>query len=286
MPATNPIAARRPPDRAFTLLAELDEFDDVVDVVVDVGLYTEPEERTVLEGEVEFEDGVPLAAEALAVAWNCSNVSFAVGLIANTMPFWQWDVWRQYHQDAFVSLTVIVNETTSVALAETGSKPESTPPASDRHGAVKFDCVTVWFLGEKMNVIVSLAWAATLVGLKASVELAPTVTWWSSADAEVATERARIAEAIEKRIFNFFFLCCIVYGRAEEQIWKGRIRGERSCGDVEGLTIAVKRGPAKEEWRWVNDGLGERGREGDVPAQIVTMKEGGRARGNRVRSDQ
>ena len=65
----------------------------------------------------------------------------------------------------FVSLTVMVNETTSVAFAETGLKPESMPPSSGRHGALKFVCVTVWLLGEKVNVIVSLGWAITLVGL-------------------------------------------------------------------------------------------------------------------------
>jgi hypothetical protein len=197
MPATNPTAARRPPARAPVLMAELEEdFDAVVDVVDD------GYPAVVLEGEDEFEGGEPSAEEALAVAWNCSNVWFVVGLTANTMPFWQWDVWRQYHQLGFVSLTMIVNETTSLEPEETGSKPESTPPSSDRHGAVKFDCVTVWFFGEKVNVIVSLVWAVTLVGSKTSGEVLPTVTWWSAADAEVATAMARIAEARANRIFK------------------------------------------------------------------------------------
>jgi hypothetical protein len=218
MPATNPTAARRPPTRAPVLVAELEEedFDAVVDVVDD-GC-----PAVVLEGEFEFEGGEPSAEEALAVAWNFSNVWFVVGLMANTMPALQWPVWRQYHQLGFVSLTVIVNETTSVVLEETGSKPESTPPSRDRHGAVKFDCVTVWFLGEKTNVIVSLACAVTLVGLKVSDELAPTVTWWSSADAEVAAPMARIAEARMKRIFNFFFFFVVW---TEEQIRQGRVGG-------------------------------------------------------------
>ena len=66
-------------------MAELDDVDPEADVVDD-GL--DPEELEL----VEFE---PEAEEALAAAWNASNVSFVVGLRANTMPFWQWPVWRQ-----------------------------------------------------------------------------------------------------------------------------------------------------------------------------------------------
>jgi len=154
MPATNPTAARRPPTCAPALMAELEVVDDVVDVVDD-GL-----DLVVLDREDELEGGEPLEAEATAVAWNFSNVSFVVGLMANTMPPWQCLVSRQYHHVGEVSLTVMVNENVSVE-----GKPESMPPSSARHGAVKFDCVTVWSLEEKVNVTVSLASAVTLVGL-------------------------------------------------------------------------------------------------------------------------
>ena len=87
MPTTNPTAARRPPACTPEYIAELDDFDDVADVVDD-GLDPDVPEGEVLL-VVEFEDGEPSAAEALAFAWNSSNVSFAARLTANTMPFWQ-----------------------------------------------------------------------------------------------------------------------------------------------------------------------------------------------------
>lgn len=73
-------------------MAESNDFDDVVDVV--------------LEEEIELESGKPgpSAAEELAVAWNCSNVIFAVRLMAKIVPYWT-RVWRQYHLVADVSLT-------------------------------------------------------------------------------------------------------------------------------------------------------------------------------------
>ena len=76
-----------------------------------------------------------------------------------------------------MTVTLNVTVVALVALAETGSKPESMPPATGEHGVEKFDCVTVWLFGEKVNVIVSLGWAVKLVGLKASCPPAPTVTW-------------------------------------------------------------------------------------------------------------
>ena len=39
----------------------------------------------------------------MAAAWNAANLS--PGLMAKTMPFWQWPVWRQYTQTGFVSVT-------------------------------------------------------------------------------------------------------------------------------------------------------------------------------------
>jgi hypothetical protein len=113
----------------------------------------EPEEP---DDDDEFDEaGTPVEEELLAAAWNAAKVLFAVGLMANTMPSSQWPVWRQYHQVGVVSLTVIENEGTCVALAATGWKPESAPLASGWHGAAKDDCVTVWFFGEKTNSTVS-----------------------------------------------------------------------------------------------------------------------------------
>jgi len=145
MPAAKPTAAMRPPAFAPLLSAELDLVDvDNEPAPVPVEDAVVPDEP---DDEFEEEGGVPSADEALAVAWKASNVLFTVGLIANTMPDSQWPVCRQKNQSGVVTLTVTVKEGTCVALAETGWKPESTPFASGWHGAVKDDCVTVWFFG-------------------------------------------------------------------------------------------------------------------------------------------
>jgi hypothetical protein len=251
MPATNPTAARRPPTRAPVLVAELEEedFDAVLDVVDD-GC-----PAVVLEGEddfeVEFEDGVPSAEEPLAIVWNSVNVSLSVGLTANTWPFWQWPVWAQWNHNELVSLMVIVNVSWSVELSATGSKPESMPPASGRHGVEKFDCVTEWLLEGNINVIVSPAWAVTLFGLKAP---GSSVTWMSSANAEVAAPMARIAEARVKCIFNLFFFVLLPVDVRRNRSGKKGLVGQRSCGDVEGLAKT-------KSWRVG----GQRRGEGDVP---------------------
>ena len=39
----------------------------------------------------------------MAAAWNAANLS--PGLMAKTMPSWQWPVWRQYTQTGLVSVT-------------------------------------------------------------------------------------------------------------------------------------------------------------------------------------
>jgi len=56
---------------------------------------------------------------------------------------------------------------TWVALAATGMKPESMPLAMAWQGAAKVDCVTVWFLGLKMNWIMSPVVALTDEGVNA-----------------------------------------------------------------------------------------------------------------------
>jgi len=93
MPAAKPTTARRPPARAPTATAPLDDFDAEVEVEegelsvavaeLEAELEPEPEPEPVV---LDDEAGVPLADDALAAAWNASNVLFAVGLIAKTMP--------------------------------------------------------------------------------------------------------------------------------------------------------------------------------------------------------
>ena len=49
-------------------------------------------------------DAVELAVVfPIAAAWNAAN--WLPGLIAKTMPSWQWPVWRQYTQTGLVSVT-------------------------------------------------------------------------------------------------------------------------------------------------------------------------------------
>jgi hypothetical protein len=99
--------------------------------------------------------------------------------------------------------TVIENEGTLVALAVTGWKLESAPPDMGWHGAGNVDCVTVWFLGLKTNVIVSPVEALTLEGTKARALEAPTVTWMFAAET-VEARVARTTEAREKCILTIF----------------------------------------------------------------------------------
>jgi len=91
-----------------------------------------------------------------------------------------------------------------VALAGTGWKLESMPLAMGWQGAANVDCVTVWFLGWKMNSTVSPTDALTVDGVY-SRPFWPTLTWKVVADATVAS--ARIAGARVKCIFVFFFVC-------------------------------------------------------------------------------
>jgi hypothetical protein len=71
----------------------------------------------------------------------------------------------QKNQAGCVLFTVSEYEGTLVALAVTGWKSESVPPDMGWHGAANVDCVTVWFLGLKTNVIVSPVEALTLEGV-------------------------------------------------------------------------------------------------------------------------
>jgi hypothetical protein len=71
----------------------------------------------------------------------------------------------QKNQRGVVAFTVIENWGTFDALAATGWKLESIPPAKGSHGAVNDDCVTVWFLGKKVKETVSPGAALILEGL-------------------------------------------------------------------------------------------------------------------------
>ena len=194
----NPNTARRPPAPAPVRMAPLDDEDEDVDdglVPVLEGFF---EPVLVPEVEVEFVVEFEDEDEALAAAWNSSNVSLAAKLTANTWPSpAQWPVWRQKKKSGVVSFMVRLN--VSVVLSETGSKPESMPPSSASHGLSKDDCVTEWFDEGKVNTITSPALAVTLVGEKA---VGSSVTWMSAANADVAAPMARIAEARVKRIFK------------------------------------------------------------------------------------
>jgi hypothetical protein len=59
------------------------------------------------DGAVEeaADDAEEAAAVFIAAALNVAYCSWDVGLMAKTMPCWQWPVWRQYIQTGFVSFT-------------------------------------------------------------------------------------------------------------------------------------------------------------------------------------
>jgi hypothetical protein len=113
----------------------------------------------------------------------------------------------QKNQIGVVLFTVTVMVGTWVALAATGMKPESMPPDMGRHGAAKVDCVTVWFLGMKVNSRVSPGFAVTDEGLNWRPP-PPTVTWMFAASTEVArvarVEVARAKRILKKLIFGKF----------------------------------------------------------------------------------
>jgi hypothetical protein len=54
-------------------------------------------------GDAEEEEEEFVVVFPMAAAWNAANL--APGLMAKTMPFWQWPVWRQYTQTGLVSAT-------------------------------------------------------------------------------------------------------------------------------------------------------------------------------------
>jgi hypothetical protein len=73
--------------------------------------------------EAATEEGDCVVEFPMAAAWKAANLS--PGLIAKTMPFWQWPVWRQYTHTGFPSVTVNCAcwKGPTVLLSETGILP-------------------------------------------------------------------------------------------------------------------------------------------------------------------
>lgn len=119
----------------------------------------------------EAEAAVPL----VAAAWKAANS--LPGLMAKTMPDWQWFAWRQYAQIGVVFWTVssAVGKLL-VRVSATGMNPESKPPARGAHGLSKVDWVTVWFFCWKVNRTTSPTLALTDDGLNFRTPGPPTVT--------------------------------------------------------------------------------------------------------------
>jgi hypothetical protein len=110
-------------------------------------------------GDAEEEEFVVVFP--MAAAWNAANL--LPGLMAKTMPIWQWPVWRQYAQTGLVSVTwncacwkgplVLFSDTGTLKEGirpEEGDKkgketykPESKPPGAGEQGLAKEDCVAV-----------------------------------------------------------------------------------------------------------------------------------------------
>jgi len=149
------------------------------------------------------EAGAP-GVEDLAVAWKASKDFSAVGLMANTIPAWQWlagVVWAQKNQSGAVALSmVMLHAGKLVAPAATGLKPELTPLFKKVQGAANEDSVTEWFLERNSKLTVSPDWTLMLDGEKASWLPSPTRTWKSAAEAKLAEAR-RPRATVTKCIF-------------------------------------------------------------------------------------
>jgi len=116
-------------------------------------------EDAVLVG-VALDEEFVVVVFPMAAAWNAANLF--PGLMAKTMPFWQWPVWRQYTQTGLVSVTwnCACWKGPLALLSDTGMlkkgirlegdkkgketyKPESKPPGAGEQGLAKVDCVAV-----------------------------------------------------------------------------------------------------------------------------------------------
>jgi len=160
--------------------------------------------------EVATEDGAEVVEEVEEVVaivpfarpWKVANCP-SPGLMAKTIPFWQWPVCLQYTHTGLVSLTVNVAVVrNSVAFVATGTNPESNPPARGEHGSSKDDWVTVWFNCLNVKTMVSPTLAVTNSGVYAtsmvsvSPTFPPTVTAISALRATgIATRDKRAAKA-------------------------------------------------------------------------------------------
>jgi hypothetical protein len=78
-------------------------------------------------------------------------------------------------------------------------------------------------------------------GTKESTDWAPTVTWKLAADAEVAAATATRVEARVKCIFKIFFFVVLSMDVRWNRSSKAGLKGQRSCGNIEGLARTVKR---------------------------------------------
>jgi hypothetical protein len=119
------------------------------------------------------------------------------GLIANTMPSWQWftsSVWAQKNHRGPGLFTVKDNFMSSVFAALYIVKPESNCWA-DRQGCSRLDSVKVWFSPRNVKLITEPTGALTLFGSKMSWPLAPTSTWY-------VVEADGAAWAVEKAPVN------------------------------------------------------------------------------------
>jgi len=110
--------------------------DEGVEDAVEVGVALDT------AGDVEEEFGWTVVFP-IAAAWNAANL--LPGLMAKTMPFWQWPVWRQYTQTGLESSTLNCASWNGplVLLSDTGTKPESKPPGEGEQGLARVDCVAV-----------------------------------------------------------------------------------------------------------------------------------------------
>jgi len=103
----------------------------------------------------------------------------------------------------------MVKDEDPAAAGWVGTNPEKNPPARGWQGSEKEDCVTVWFLGKKLNSIFVPGAAMIFDGVYVRL-LAPTLTWKGedvavTAGGAAAETREALARAIK------VFVNCIMY---------------------------------------------------------------------------
>jgi len=147
-----------------------------------------------------------VALLAIAACLNASKLFASVGLMANTIPFWQCvkllaTTWLQKNHkgaEAFSTVILQVGNPEAPLGSDTFWNPELTPAAVQ--GAAKVDWTTEWFFETNWKLTMSpLFTPVKFVGLKVRVLLSPTRTLKVAAWTEAAAERMA-AVATEKRI--------------------------------------------------------------------------------------